>query len=232
MAAETPDLSRREARVQLLAHAGFDVGPDALAALADDFTAQQLCPGDYLFHEGDPGNRLLVVATGLVEAVTTNTDGRELVFRAMGAGSIIGELTIVDGANRSAGVRATEPSSVIGISRRAFLRHAHRRPEIGLALAQLCARRALDLSQWASSSSFSSLESRLAATLLTLRLGADTTAVPVISITQQALGDRLGVSRESVNKWLRSWERDGVVELGRNRITVRDTKHLEALALS
>ncbi len=231
MGAVAPDETEQTTRGQLIVNAGFDLPIATAVALAADFHPRRLDDGDYLFHEGDPGTTLFVVEAGCVEAVTTSRDGRELVFGSMDPGAIIGELTIIDGDQRSASIRAIEPSLVSGISRRDFLRHAHETPDIGLALAKLCAQRALDLSQWASKTSFGTLEARLSTTLLKL-LAADVEGEPVITITQQALSDRLGVSRESINKWLRSWERDGIVRLGRRSITVVDPKHLEAAALS
>jgi CRP-like cAMP-binding protein len=36
----------------------------------------------------------------------------------------------------------------------------------------------------------------------------------------------IGATRESVNKWLRSWEEDGVVELGRARVRILDPAKL------
>lgn len=217
-------------RADLLIRAGFNLQVDAAHALAGDARGRRLSVGDFLFLEGDPGTTLYVVESGRVEAFTASNAGRELVFRRMGPGSMIGELTILDGSPRTAGVRAVEPSRLFGISRKVFLEHAHREPEVGLALAQLCASRARDLSQWASKSSFSTLEARLSTTLLTL--AANERSGPVITITQQALGNRLGVSRESINKWLRRWERDGLVTLGRRSIRLVDHKRLEAAALT
>ncbi len=219
------------ARAALLIRAGFNLSHDEAELLAADFHDRKLGVDDYLFHEGAPGNALFLVHSGKVEAVTSSRDGRELVFRSMGPDSIIGELTIIEGTRRSAGIRAVEPSVVTGISRDVFLAHAEQTPAIGLALAELCARRARDLSQWISTAAFTTVQARLSGALLTLPTTSSDEAV-VLRITQQALGDRLGVSRETINKWLRTWERDGIVQLGRSNITLLDPKRLEALALS
>ena len=218
-------------RAALLIRAGFNLSTPDAEVLAASFHDRNLGSGEYLFHEGEPGAALYLVQTGKLEAVTSSLSGRELVFQPMGPGAVIGELTIIEGTPRSDGVRAVEPSAVAAIHRTAFLDHARRTPAIGLALAELCARRARELSQWISTAVFTSVEARLAGALLTLpaRPGNDG---PVLHITQQALGDRLGVSRETANKWLRSWERDGIVVLGRSMITLLDLKRLEALALS
>ena len=218
-------------RAALLIRAGFNLSAEDAELLAADFNERTLSVDDFLFHEGDPGTTLFLVESGQVEAVTSSQDGRELVFSTMGPDSILGELTIIAGLSRSAGIRAVEASVVIGIGRDTFLAHANRRPAIGLALAELCARRARELSQWVSTAAFTTVGARLSGALMTLPPASSDDDV-VLHITQQALGDRLGVTRETVNKWLRSWEREGIVRLGRSNITLLDTKRLEALALS
>ena len=47
---------------------------------------------------------------------------------------------------------------------------------------------------------------------------------------QQALGDMVGTSRESINKQLREWSQAGLVTSSRGYITVRDPDQLEMLA--
>ncbi len=217
-------------RVELLRSAGFDLPSGGTTALGTHFRSRKVALGQHLFHEGDPCGSLFVVVSGTLEAVTTSRSGRELVLASMGEGSVIGELTIIDGDRRNAGVRAIVASEVLGISRRVFVREARLNPEIGLALARMCADRVRALSEWATNSSFATLESQLATTVMTLasERGAD----GVLRITQQSLGDRLGVSRESVNKWLRRWERNGIIRLGRGSVTIIDRKHLEAIAVS
>lgn len=53
---------------------------------------------------------------------------------------------------------------------------------------------------------------------------------PVVQATQQRLADELGSVREIVSRLLRSFEERGWVELGRERITVRDPRALGELA--
>jgi len=52
----------------------------------------------------------------------------------------------------------------------------------------------------------------------------------VLSTTQQELAHELGSVREIVSRLLRQFEERGWVELGRERITVRDARALSELA--
>ena len=51
-----------------------------------------------------------------------------------------------------------------------------------------------------------------------------------LRLPQQALGEMVGTSRESVNKQLRDWTQRGLVRFERGTVTIRDAAGLEALA--
>src|SRR3712207_7852946 len=60
--------------------------------------------GQYLWYQGDPGDHLVVVCTGLVKVVLTSEQGDEVVLVTLGQHETVGELAILDGSPRSASV--------------------------------------------------------------------------------------------------------------------------------
>ena len=50
-----------------------------------------------------------------------------------------------------------------------------------------------------------------------------------VRMPQQDLADLVGTTRESVNKQLRAWEKEGIIELGRGRVVLRQPEGLEAV---
>ena len=82
--------------------------------------------------------------------------------------------------------------------------------------------RLADLMSLAEAVAFQRLDQRLAATLL----GHG----PTVATTHQALADELGTVREIVTRLLKRFERAGWVQLGRERIELRDAAALRALA--
>lgn len=217
----------------VLRAAGFELPDTSLDALVSVSHRRSLAKGDYLFHKGDPNDALLFVVSGTVQAVSSSYEGRELVFRDIRPNAVIGELTIVDGAPRSASIRALIDSELLVIPRDAFLRVARSDAEIGLALARLCAHQARRLSTWAEGVSFTDTGGRLIGLLVELAdesLDGVANATEIdkvkLKVTQQTLADRLGVTRESVNKALRTLEDDRMVDLGRGSVTVLDLDEL------
>lgn len=81
---------------------------DRLAALARPFG---LASGEYLFHEGDPGDSISLLASGGLEALLRLPGGRELEVEPIGAGVLIGEMAVLSARSRRWSVRATEPSA-------------------------------------------------------------------------------------------------------------------------
>ena len=76
---------------------------------------------------------------------------------------------------------------------------------------------------------FLTLSARLAQKILYLltSLPADSSR---ISLSQAELAEFVGASRESVSKALAGWKRDGLIDLGRGFISVRDESKLRLIA--
>jgi CRP/FNR family transcriptional regulator, cyclic AMP receptor protein len=51
-----------------------------------------------------------------------------------------------------------------------------------------------------------------------------------VHISQEQLGIFVGAARESVNRQLQSWRKDGILDLQRGRILLQDMPQLTAIA--
>jgi CRP-like cAMP-binding protein len=79
-------------------------------------------PGDTVFRQGDQGDRLFVVKSGVLEVVATPTDGSEsTVVAYLGVGEVIGELALLTGSPRSATVRSPEHAELFSIDKSVFV---------------------------------------------------------------------------------------------------------------
>jgi CRP-like cAMP-binding protein len=59
-------------------------------------------------------------------------------------------------------------------------------------------------------------------------LGLQSTSVE-LHVSQRELGNMAGGSRESVNKILQSWHRQGMIDLGKSSVLIRDIEALRRL---
>lgn len=77
---------------------------------------RSLAAGQELFHEGDPAGSAYLIESGVIEIVTQD-DGQELLLSELGAGSILGEMAVIDAAPRTATARAQTDVVLIEIDR-------------------------------------------------------------------------------------------------------------------
>ena len=79
-------------------------------------------PGEVVFRQGEQGDRLYVVKSGVLEVVATPTDGSEpTVVAYLGNGEVLGELALLTGSPRSATVRSPEHAVLFAVEKAVFL---------------------------------------------------------------------------------------------------------------
>jgi CRP/FNR family transcriptional regulator, cyclic AMP receptor protein len=92
--------------------------------------------GQTIFREGEPGDRLYIVAEGQVEIVA---DGQ--ILETLEPGGILGELALIDDKPRSAMAVARTDCVLTPISRQHFLALVQRTPPFALQVMRVMAER-------------------------------------------------------------------------------------------
>lgn len=194
------------------------LGEEAVAALASLCVTRSLDVGRTLFVQGDPGDALYAVRRGQVRIVAETPDGRSTTLNLLGPGDVFGEVALLDGQPRTATAVAMEPTELFAILRRDFLAMIEQHPQIAIRLIEFLCARIRWLSRRAEEASFLSLEDRLLQRLAGLYedYGSE------ISVSQEALAQFVGAARESVNRQLQIWKREGLLGLSRGRIDILD----------
>ena len=92
--------------------AGLDLFDGASPAILERLVGAarpfSLSAGEYLFREGDPGDRISVIATGHMEAIMRLPGGREVEVEPIRPGGLIGEMAVLAERPRRFSVRAAE----------------------------------------------------------------------------------------------------------------------------
>src|SRR5204863_6473388 len=117
---------------------------DLAAALFANARPVKLTAGQMLFLAGDPADGCYRVDTGLLKVTAVSPAGSERIFSILGSGSVIGELSMIDGGARSAAVTAVRESALGFISRASFDAFAQEHPQIYKVLMAVLARRLRD----------------------------------------------------------------------------------------
>ena len=228
---ESPE-RRRELLHRVPLFAGL--AEERLQALATVATTRRLSAREELFHKGDPASQVYVVSTGRLKVYTTSSEGDEILFTILDEGEVIGELPLLTGGRRTASVAALEPSELLVLDRRDFLRYLREQPVVAIELMVVLAERLVRISEFAEDALFLSLPARLAKKLLLLceRYGDEAPeGIRIgLKLSQGELADLVGTTRESVNKQVRAWTEEGTVRMHRGEIVVLRPEALERLA--
>jgi hypothetical protein len=99
-------------------------------------------PGDIIITEGEPGDSLFVLSTGLVKAFVRNPAGRHVQVREMGEGSFFGEISVLSGKPRTATVTAAGRCELLELDRTTLDGIASRHPRVMQVLQEFSAQRA------------------------------------------------------------------------------------------
>jgi CRP-like cAMP-binding protein len=111
-----------------------DLSDDDCDAVLGVLKARQGRPGDTLFREGDPGNTLLIVVDGQLEASVKTSSGTQAHLSTIPAGHVVGELAFLDAAPRAATVTTPKGARVLEFSRSALIMLCKEHPKIAATI--------------------------------------------------------------------------------------------------
>jgi CRP/FNR family transcriptional regulator, cyclic AMP receptor protein len=205
---------------------------DLLAGLTDEdrraLTAKMprraFKKGDTLFHEGDPGDSLHVIAKGRV-AIRISTPNADVVtLTVLGPGSSFGEQALLTAASRrTASAVALDAVETRMLHRNDFEELRRRQPSTERFLVELLAAQVRRLSAQVLDALYESADTRVIrriADLIALYEGGRTSFE--IPVKQEDLASMAGTTRPTANRVLKQLEDDGVLVVGRGRIDVLD----------
>jgi NTE family protein len=114
-----------------------DLDSELRAEVASRATTVELAAGEWLFHQGDPGDSMYVVLLGRLEVLIESPE--LTLIRVAGAGAALGELALLNDTPRSAGVRARRDSRLLRVDREQFTVLLEEVPSFAQALTRTLA---------------------------------------------------------------------------------------------
>lgn len=201
-----------------------------LAQLAAVVRPRTFDRGQLLFVEGDPGDSLLVLVSGSVTVFRTAPSGERAGLAVLEPPEVLGEVSLLDGAPRSASVEATAPTLALALSRPEFLGLLRSQPTVLEPLLHALGTMVRRLTDQAADHVFLDLAGRVAKALLRLAPPAPPGLPPVVAITQSRLAEMSGGTRQSVNQVLGGFSQRGLVHLEGRRVLLTDVAGLRRRA--
>jgi CRP/FNR family transcriptional regulator/CRP/FNR family cyclic AMP-dependent transcriptional regulator len=204
-----------------------------LRTIAQNIVPRRYQQGDIIFHEGDPGHSLYLVKSGQVRIFINGIDGSETSVILFGKpGDIFGELAVIDGLTRSASAVALGKTVLYTMSRENFREQMRLCPQLALNFMKVLSQRVRYNTRQMDSFATQAVPQRLARKLLELAQDygrAQTNGVSIaMALTQTNLASLIGATRESTNKSLRQFRKQGWIDLANGQINILDPDALRA----
>jgi CRP-like cAMP-binding protein len=187
---------------------------------------------EVIFHEGDPGDTLHLVAKGHVGIRVTTPLGDVATVRVLKAGDFFGELALISPGPRNATAVALDPVETRAVHRDQFDDLRKRDPAIDRVIIEALVAEVRRLAVQLVDALYVPVEKRIwrrVVDLTAIFAGNDGEAVS-IPLTQEELAQVVGATRPTVNRTLKEGEDAGVVRLARGRVEVLDHAAVARLA--
>jgi CRP-like cAMP-binding protein len=185
-----------------------------------------------VFIAGEQGDGCYRIDQGLLKVSTLSASGGERILAIVGGGTVVGELSLLDGGPRSATVAAIRDSELKFIGRADFRAFAEAHPQVYEHLVTLLAQRLRTANVAIAAASFLTLKGRVARAMLDLAqaFGHDIGDGRILirqKINQSDLAAMAGTARENVSRILNTWKRESVVSLLAGYYCLENRKTLE-----
>ena len=207
---------------QRIAHADplAPLAEDILREIASSGVVRQFPKNVVLINEGDQGDSLFIVVSGRVKVFASSAAGKEVVIDFHGPGEYVGEMAL-DGAPRSASVVTVEPTTCAVVSRGQFRDFILAHPDFALHLIERLIKRLRYTTENVKSLALTDVYGRLVRLLNTLAVAKeDGTSVVPEKLTQQAIAERVGASRDMIGKLFKDLVAGGYLAIEDRTITI------------
>ena len=204
-----------------------DLGPGVLDQLGQRVQQRSWQQGCLIVEQDSPGDSLIVLLRGGVTVYRETAEGRAALAH-LRAPTTLGEVTLFDGAPRSASVQAVEPCDGLELRRTDLLDLLHDDVRFLDALLRSLGALVRRLSEQAADQLLLDLPGRVAKTLVVLADGPS--GAPVVTLSQARLAELAGGSRQSLNQVLRRFADRGLVSVEARGILINDLPALRRRA--
>lgn len=209
------------------------------SAMADEILARGLVrhlSDETVYATGDPANGIFALISGEIRIFHTTPEGRSALLMIASPGAWFGEAATIDGQPRSSDAVAVGITSVLQLTPAVFRQIASADSEHWAAFARLVCeqyRRAMEyIVTTANLPAPVRLAQRIAG-LAHARGRQNAVGAPIdLRLSQETLAELVGVSRQTLNRALKTLEARGILSVAYRSVTIRDTAALDELAKS
>lgn len=211
-----------------------ELSPAARTALVAAAGERRAARRELLFAAGDDADTFFVLLAGRIKLVRGNAEGQEVIVRFVGSGEILGAVAALPAAHYPATAEVVDDAHLAAWSRAALAPLTAAHPELLTHLLGVVTQRMGDVQGQLQELATERVARRVARALLRLaaQLGQKTDAGVRIDLplSRQSLAELTGTTLYTVSRLLSAWESEGLLEIGRERVTIRSPHGLVRIA--
>ena len=181
-----------------------------------------------IFDQGDPGNSLIVIKSGLVKISLVDSNNHEFIIKTFSANDFFGEMSLLDGGSRSATATAVEDTQALIIFRENFVNLIQKTPSMTLGMLKELSSRLRTTTENISNLTFFDAYGKVARCLLDLadQVGkkVDDGVAIQLTLSRQELANMSGLSRETFARILKEFQVRGCLRVQGKKIIILNEK--------
>lgn len=189
--------------------------------------------GEFFFFQGDPAAYLYVLLSGRAKLMQANPAGQQVNLRTINEWQMFGALGAVrEGATYPASAQALEHSTALAVKSEFLHELLETRPYLSFDLMKLMTGYIQEMQERYRELATEKVERRIARTMLRMaaQMGTKMDGGIEIAFTRQDLAEMSGTTLYTVSRILSEWERQGLVEAGRERVLIRNPHGMVSIA--
>ncbi|MFN2110888.1 MAG: Crp/Fnr family transcriptional regulator [Anaerolineae bacterium] len=189
----------------------------------------------FFFLQGDPATHAYVLVEGRVKMIQITPNGQQITMRIMTPGQTYGGIALLNPrAGYPATAQAVENSTALAWDTAHLRELVEKEPSISLNVMGLMHGYISELQERQKALVTDRVEQRIARILLKLAAQSgkkiEEGVLIDLPITRQDIAEMSGTTLYTVSRTLYEWERDGLLEIGRERVVIREPHGLVSIA--
>lgn len=181
--------------------------------------------GEFILLEGEPGDAMYFVVSGVVKVFKTSAEGKEQILQIIRPGGSFNDVTVFDGGPNPASAQAMGPVVLYRIRNNDMESILRNNPLVALNVMRALSQKLRHLVSLVEELSFKHVTARLAKILL--EYAGDGSKQ---RLTQQEMAALAGTAREIIGRSLKELEGEGLIRLDHHRIVITDKEALKKMA--
>jgi len=195
---------------------------------------REIKKGEALYFEGSSDQNIYILKKGTVKVTKITPQGREIILDIFKEGSILGEMAFLESEERNESAEALEESLLCIMRKGDFDQMVQRMPSLSTQITKMIGFRRFKIENKLLDLLFSTVEQRLAKTLLNL---LDDFGIPhkdgnllKIKLTHKDFADLIASTRETVTTTLNKFKGEGIIDYQGKYVVIKSLEGIKTIA--